>query len=81
MNPQQLAQFQSQLLSIEEVFSSQDNKITLSINGQCRIQSINLSDDITLEEVKTALPIVINEGLTTMGQKVQKLIIMQQQMS
>jgi DNA-binding protein YbaB len=81
MNAQQLAQFQNQLLSMEEVVYSQDNKIKLSINGQCKVQSINLSDDITLEEVKTALPIVINEGLTTMGQKVQKLLLMQQQMS
>jgi DNA-binding protein YbaB len=44
MNPQQIAQFQNQLLSMEEVITSNDNKVTLSINGQCRIQSINFAE-------------------------------------
>lgn len=79
MNPQQIAQFQNQLLSMEEVISSSDNKISLSINGQCRIQTINFADNITIAEIKSVLPTVINQGLTQMGQKVQQLLMMQQQ--
>jgi DNA-binding protein YbaB len=81
MNAQQLAQFQNQLLSMEEVVCSQDNRIKLSINGQCKIKSINLSKDMTIDELSVNLPNVINQGLTTMGQKVQKLLLIQQQMS
>ena len=79
MNLQQIAQFQNQLLSMEEVISSNDNKITFSINGQCRIQNINFAENITIAEIKSVLPSVINQGLTQMGQKVQQLLIMQKQ--
>lgn len=79
MNPQQIAQFQNQLLTMEETISSNDNKVTLAINGQCRIQYINFAENITIAEIKSVLPSVINQGLTIMGQKVQQLLIMQQQ--
>jgi DNA-binding protein YbaB len=79
MNPQQIAQFQNQLLTMEEVISSNDNKVTLSINGQCKIQSINFAENMTIAEIKSALPSVINQGLTLMGQKVQQLLMMQRQ--
>jgi DNA-binding protein YbaB len=79
MNPQQITQFQNQLLTMEEVISSNDNKITLSINGQCKIQSINFAENITIEEIKSTLPSVINQGLTQMGQKVQQLLMMHKQ--
>lgn len=79
MNPQQIAQLQNHLLSIQEVTHSDNRKISVSINGQCRIQGITFAENMTIEEVKTDLPIVINQGLTVMGQKVQQLIMMQQQ--
>ena len=79
MNPQQIAQFQNQLLSMEEVITSNDNKITFSINGQCKIQSINFAESMTIAEIKSILPSVINQGLTQMGQKVQQLLMMQKQ--
>ena len=80
MNPQQIAQFQNQLLTMEEVISSNDNKITFSINGQCKIQYINFAENMTIAEIKSTLPSVINQGLTKMGQKVQQLLMMQQQL-
>ncbi|WP_044173483.1 YbaB/EbfC family nucleoid-associated protein [Flectobacillus major] len=79
MTPQQIAQFQNQLLSMEEVVTSNDNKITISINGQCRIQNINFAENITIAEIKSTLPSVINQGLTQMGQKVQQLLMIHKQ--
>lgn len=79
MTPQQIAQFQNQLLSMEEVVTSNDNKITISINGQYRIQNINFAENMTIEEIKSTLPSVINQGLTQMGQKVQQLLMMHKQ--
>jgi DNA-binding protein YbaB len=79
MNPQQIAQFQNQLLSIEETVNSDDHKISVSINGQCKIQGITFSDSVTIEQVKTDLPNVINQGLTQMGNKIKQLLVMQQQ--
>ena len=79
MNLQQIAQFQNQLLSMEEVISSNDNKIKFSINGQCKIQYINFAENITIAEIKFALPSVINQGLTQMEQKVQQLLMMHKQ--
>ena len=79
MNPQQIAQFQNQLLSMEEVITSNDNKVSFSINGQCKIQSINFAESMTIAEIKSILPSVINQGLTQMGQKVQQLLMMQKQ--
>jgi DNA-binding protein YbaB len=79
MTPQQIAQFQNQLLSMEEVVTSNDNKITISINGQCRIQNINFAENMTIEEIKSTLPSVINQGLTQMGQKVQQLLMIHKQ--
>jgi DNA-binding protein YbaB len=52
MNPQQITQLQNQLLTMEEVISSNNNKVTLSINGQCRIQSINFAEGMTIAETK-----------------------------
>jgi hypothetical protein len=80
MNPQQIAQFQNQLLLIEDTTHSEAHKISVSINGQCRIQQINFADNMTIEEIKNDLPATINKGLTAMGQKVQQLLMMQQQM-
>jgi hypothetical protein len=34
---------------------------------------------MTVAEIKSILPSVINQGLTQMGQKVQQLLIMQKQ--
>lgn len=79
MSPQQIAQFQNQLLLIEEIVSSEDNKVSISINGQCKIQHINFSEDITIDEIKFILPSVINQGFILMGEKVQKLLISQRQ--
>jgi DNA-binding protein YbaB len=79
MNPKQIAQFQNQLLSMEEVITSNDNRITFSINGQCKIQSINFADNMTITEIKSTLPSVINQGLTQMGQKVKQLLMMHKQ--
>jgi DNA-binding protein YbaB len=79
MNPQQIAQFQNQLFSMEEFITSNDNRVTLSINGQCKIQSINFAESMTIAEIKSILPSVINQGLTQMGQKVQQLLMMHKQ--
>jgi DNA-binding protein YbaB len=81
MNAQQIAQLQNQLLSVEEIFHSEDHRVSVSMNGHCKIQDLAFAENMTLAEIKSVLPPVINQGLTLMGNKVQQIIMMQQQMS
>lgn len=73
MNPEKIMQLQALVSKLEERVQSPDGKITITLNGQCQIKEMRISDGLSASTLQSTLPVLINTGLLTITEKIKSI--------